>query len=220
MLVSSRSMAEYRRMFALTEADLTGRILDCPGGAASLTAEVNAAGGDTTACDPVYALAGAEELRAHAEAEVDRANRYVRDHPHEYRWSFFTDADHHRRHRHGAVTRFAADLAAHPARYVPATLPELPFPDGRFDLVLSSHLLFSWADRLDLDFHRAAMLELLRVSREEVRVFPLLSLGSVDRGLLERLPAELHADGVASRVVDVAYEFQAGCHQMMVCSRD
>ena len=33
-----------------------------------------------------------------------------------------------------------------------AALPDLPFPDDAFDLVLSSHLLFTYADRLDADF--------------------------------------------------------------------
>ena len=37
-LVSARSAAEYRAMFALTDDDLRGRVLDCPGGGASFTA--------------------------------------------------------------------------------------------------------------------------------------------------------------------------------------
>ena len=60
---------------------------------------------------------------------------------------------------------------------MPASLPRLPFPGGRFDLVLSSHFLFTYADRLDLEFHRAALRELHRVARREVRVFPLLEQG-------------------------------------------
>ena len=73
-----------------------------------------------------------------------------------------------------SAVAFSRDLIAHPARYVDASLPGLPFPDGRFDLVLSSHFLFTYADRLDLEFHRAALLELHRVARRKVRVFPLL----------------------------------------------
>jgi len=57
---------------------------------------------------------------------------------------------------------FSRDLIAHPARYVPASLPGLPLPGGRFDLVLSSHFLFTYADLLDLEFHRAALRELHR----------------------------------------------------------
>ncbi|WP_100501740.1 hypothetical protein [Geodermatophilus chilensis] len=44
-LVSARSSAEYRAMFALTDADLRGRVLDCPGGGASFTAAARARGG-------------------------------------------------------------------------------------------------------------------------------------------------------------------------------
>ena len=43
--------------------------------------------------------------------------------------------------------------------------------------MLSSHFLFTYADRLDLEFHRAALRELHRVARREVRVFPLLEQG-------------------------------------------
>ncbi len=72
MLVSSRSLAECRAMFALTKQDLAGSMLDCPAGAASFTAEVNAAGGDATACDPIYAAHSAGELATRSWEETDR----------------------------------------------------------------------------------------------------------------------------------------------------
>jgi hypothetical protein len=65
VLVSSRSLAEYRAMLALSDADLRRRLLDCPGGAASLTAEIHSAGGDAIACDPLawFWLAPPVQLR-------------------------------------------------------------------------------------------------------------------------------------------------------------
>jgi len=54
-LVSARSFDEYRAMFALTDGDLTGRVLDCPGGGSSFTATARARGVDALAVDPVYA---------------------------------------------------------------------------------------------------------------------------------------------------------------------
>lgn len=66
-------------------------MLDCPGGAASLTAELNAMGGDVTACDPVYADSTAEQLATLTQAETDRANHYVRAHPEQYRWKVFAN---------------------------------------------------------------------------------------------------------------------------------
>ena len=61
-------------------------------------------------------------------------------------------------------------------RYVPVTLPSLPFKDDEFDLILSAHFLFMYADRLDYPFHLSTVKELLRVSKEEIRIFPLLLL--------------------------------------------
>jgi hypothetical protein len=37
-LISARSFEEYRAMFAITDAGLTGAVLDCPGGGSSFTA--------------------------------------------------------------------------------------------------------------------------------------------------------------------------------------
>ena len=55
-LVSARSFAEYRALFGLTDGDLRGSVLDCPGGAAGFTATACARGVDARAVDPVYAL--------------------------------------------------------------------------------------------------------------------------------------------------------------------
>lgn len=220
MLISSRSLAEYRAMFALTENDLRQRILDCPGGASSFTAEVTAAGGDATACDPIYATATPDELARLALAEVDRGNTYVRAHLDGFVWTFFADPDAHWTARRAAAGMFAAHLATGADRYVPAALPELPFDDRAFDLVLCSHLLFSYADRLDLDFHHRAITELVRVARCEVRVFPLVAFGDdTTYPQLEQLLHNLDRDGIRAHTTEVSYEFQRGARHMLVCTR-
>src|ERR1700754_4496662 len=66
MLLSCRSLAEYRGMFALSDEDLSGRVLDCPGGAASFTADAAELGCAATACDPVYQSADPAHLAEHA----------------------------------------------------------------------------------------------------------------------------------------------------------
>ncbi|MGH3854360.1 MAG: methyltransferase domain-containing protein [Pseudonocardiaceae bacterium] len=218
VLVSARSLAEYRAMFALSDADLRRRLLDCPGGAASLTAEVNAAGGDAWACDPIYAHTSTEELATRARADTDRGNRYVRAHPEQYRWSFFADAGDHQRSRSAAITRCTADRRAHPERYVPGELPRLPFADHAFDVVVSSHLLFSYADRLDLAFHRDAIGELMRVTHDELRIFPLVPMGAGGYPYLDQLLAQLASRGITTQLADLDYEFQAGGNQMLVCA--
>jgi hypothetical protein len=213
MLVSSRSLAEYRAMFALTDEHLAGTVLDCPGGAASFAAEVNAAGGHVTACDPLYG-SPPEKLRTVAAGDLRRAYRYHRDHPDEYAWTFFSDADHYLESRTASMELFAAHRLRAPECYVPASLPKLSFPDRAFDIALCSHLLFSYADRLDRKFHLDSILELVRVAAE-VRIFPLVPIGMSTNPDLGPVRAELAAAGLVTSVVRVAYEFQRGCNEFM-----
>jgi ubiquinone/menaquinone biosynthesis C-methylase UbiE len=104
------------------------------------------------------------------------------------------------------------DIRAHANRYVAGALPHLPFADGSFDLVMCSHLLFTWSDVFDVDWHRRALAELIRVSRREVRVFPLVVQGTGEPvPFLGRLVTELDA-----RIVTVPYSFQRGANKMML----
>ena len=150
-LISSRSFAEYQAMFALTTADVAGRVLDCPGGGSSFTATLWEQGGDAVAADPVYA-APAAELIDRLDGEVRRGSAWATAHAHRYVWDFYGDPAGHARMREGSARLFGKDLLRRPDRYMTAALPDLPFPDDAFDLVLSSHLLFTYADRLDADF--------------------------------------------------------------------
>lgn len=67
-------------------------------------------------------------------------------------------------------------------------------------------------------FHRAAIGELMRVARDELRIFPLVAMGSaLPYPLLDELLDQLVDDDITGRVVAVDYEFQAGARQMRVC---
>ncbi|WP_280345510.1 hypothetical protein [Nocardia abscessus] len=214
-LLTGRSLREYRAMFALDDEDLRGDILDCPGGAASFAAETAELGARVVAVDPVYQLP-APELTALASAELDRNAAHTTAAADRYVWDFYGDPDGHRQLRQTAAGRFAEDLRANPRRYRYGALPALDLPDRAFDLVLSSHLLFTYADRLDFGFHLAALRELARVSRGEVRVFPLVDHagGRLD-DLLDRLRGALRDEGVRSDIAGVVFEFQRGASSML-----
>ena len=212
-LISARSFDEYRAMFALTGSDLSGSVLDCPGGASSFTALANEAGASAIAADPAYAQPR-DSLAMHVMAEIQRGSAHTAAGADRYVWDFYGDLDGHARVRRMSAEAFSRDLIAHPACYLPASLPALPFPDGRFDLVLSSHFLFTYADRLDLEFHRAALHELHRVARREVRVFPLLKQsGQPVPVLLSQLLTTLD---IPHSIRPVGYEFQRGGNEMLV----
>jgi SAM-dependent methyltransferase len=215
-LVSARSFDEYVAMFALTEADLGGSILDCPGGAASFAAKARSRGTCVVAIDPVYA-APVDWLAEHAVNEAVRGNRHTASSIDSFEWTFFADITDHLNRRTHSARVFGEDLVASPSTYVAASLPRLPFRDASFDLVLSSHLLFMYADRLDTDFHIGAACEMARVARREVRLFPLISDSGADTTtLLDAVRDAVTARGYATAVKPSPYEFQKGGNEMLI----
>jgi hypothetical protein len=79
-------------------------------------------------------------------------------------------------------------------------------------------LLFTWSDKYDRAWHEAALHELIRVSKAEVRVFPLVMQGAGEpvpylRELLDGL------EGVSYEIRKVPYEFQVGADEMVVLTR-
>ena len=194
--VTSRCLGEYRDMFVLSEADLiAGPILDCPGGASSFGAQVRARGGDVVSVDPMYHASAAEILRRSAESRR-RIHHYQFDHPDQFHWPYLGSPAANLRCAEVSADLFGIDFAANPGGYVPATLPQLPFPDRRFHLALSGYLLFTYADRLSFDDHVIALRELLRVS-EQVRAFPLIDITGVQYPHLNALRSALEDDGVS-----------------------
>ncbi len=163
-------------MFGLSDVDLTGEILDCAAGGASFVAELGPEAG-AVAVDPAYARPDAELAAALAQ-DTSRCAGIAVEHADDFVWDWYETPQRRDRMRAAAAARFLADRAARPERYRAGSLPDLPFPDSRFDLVLCSHLLFTWADPLDLDWHAAAVDELLRVARGEVRLYPLVRRGA------------------------------------------
>jgi hypothetical protein len=218
-LISARSFEEYRAMFDLAEADLRGTVLDCPGGGSSFTARARALGAGAVAADPMYALP-AEVLRRLVVDEADRGTAHTAAGAGRYCWDFFPDAAAHHRVRSASASLFGDDRRDRPGRYVAAALPALPFADRAFDLVVSSHFLFTYADRLDLEAHRDALRELLRVCAVTVRVFPLVDQGGHSvTPLLQALRRDLGRDRIHTEIRPVDYEFQRGANQMLVLTR-
>ncbi|HVV77206.1 MAG TPA: methyltransferase domain-containing protein [Mycobacteriales bacterium] len=215
-LVSARSFDEYVAMFDLTAEDLARSMLDCPGGAASFTAEARALGASVVAVDPVYSASPAW-LAGHAVEEAVRGNRHTATSVDSFAWTFFADIEDHLERRTTSARVFGDDLIANPSVYVAGSLPRLPFRDASFDLVLSSHLLFMYADRLDTDFHVAAVHEMARVARREVRIFPLISDSGSDTGaLLDTIREAVETSGYSTLIRRTPYEFQKGGNEMLV----
>ena len=210
-----RSFAEYRRMFALTDDNLSTRILGCGDGPASFNAEATRCGGTVVSTDPIYQW-NAAQIRERITVTYDEVLTQTRRNQDEFVWNAIGSVDELGRVRMTAMQDFLDDFGSGKTdgRYVAGALPALPFANDAFELALCSHLLFLYSSQLGEAFHAAAIEELCRVARE-VRVFPLLALGGQLSPYLAASVAGLHAAGYDASIERVPYEFQRGGNEML-----
>ena len=210
-----RSFDEYRRMFAITEAELGLRIVGCGDGPASFNAEATRRGARVISCDPIYRWETAE-IRDRIAATYDQVLDQTRRNAEEFVWDSIQSVEELGRVRMAAMQDFLADYGPGKlqSRYVDAELPTLPFSDGLFDLALCSYFLFLYTSQLGETFHRLAIQEMARVAGE-VRVFALLTLGGLRSPYIDTIVDDLHNSGYDVSIEDVPYEFQRGGNQMM-----
>jgi len=216
VLVSSRSYDEYLAMFDLQPQDLSGSVLDCSAGAASFVTVAAQRGCRAIAVDPAYALSR-DQLSVAVRDDLSSGSAIAHAHPDRFVWDWFGGPEQRDRLRKAAGARFLADLATARGRYVAGELPRLPFRDGSFDLVVSSHLLFTWSDVLGLDWHLGAIRELCRVAAGEVRIYPTVVQGAGEPvPFWDELAARLTADGLRHEQRPVGYRFQVTADRMLV----
>jgi len=219
LVVTPRPLAEYRDMFRLTEADLrAGPILDCPGGASPFGTQVRARGGSVTSVDPAFRMS-AENLARSVHQDIEHAAAWMRDHPDNFDWSYMGSPAAFTRSFQLAAEMFLMDYAPDDVRYVAASLPRLPFEDRAFALSLCSHLLFCYPEYLGYAEHVTSLLELTRVTRHEVRVYPLVDTAGNRYARMSELRSELAGHGVATEVRRANCQYVLGSDRMLVCRR-
>jgi hypothetical protein len=174
VVLLGRTLEEYRRYFLLESEELIGKdVLDVAGGVSSFCAEANTLGINVTSFDPIYALPP-EKIWERSEPDLESVYRAIGSVP-TYRWGFYKNPEYMRQLRERASTIFLSDYTTHPERYIAGELPRLSFADGKFDLALVSYFLFAYQDRLSYEFHRDSILEIMRVTRDEARIYPTVT---------------------------------------------
>jgi hypothetical protein len=216
-----RTLDEYAKFFALEPASLRRKaVLDVAAGPSSFTSEASRRGIDAVAVDPLYGRS-IRELGLQIKQDYGRMFAQMRAKPRLFRLKAFPSLAAAETDRRSAAQWFLADYEgnARHGRYVRGSLPQLPFLDGAFDLVLCAHLLFIHAGRFDFDWHLAACAELMRVSGGEVRIHPVCGADGRPYPEIEFLQRELSVRGVQSAVLPVPYEFSTGSNCMLVLTR-
>lgn len=214
-----RSLDEYVTLFNLSATDLQTSILSVGDGPASFNAEGTRLGYRIQSIDPLY-MFSATQIKARFDAVANNIIDQIKRTPEDWVWTYHTSPAALRQHREQVITLFCNDFEAGKTegRYAVGELPHLQYPDGEFDLGLSSHLLFLYSDHFDTDFHIQSLTEMLRVCRE-VRVFPLLTLMLQRSPHLEPVITYLTQQGYHCEIESVPYELQKGGNQMLKITR-
>ena len=210
-----RSYEEYVAMFSLSSADLEKRILGCGDGPAGFNAELTRRGGHVVSIDPIYQFT-ADEIRNRIEATYETVLEQTRENKDEFIWKSIKSVDDLGKIRMDAMDRFLKDyqIGKEEGRYIQGELPMLKFSDDEFDLALCSHFVFLYSEHFSMEFHAQSLLELCRVSKE-VKVFPLLELGSKKSRHFDKVIEYLNNNGCECQVEQVGYEFQKGGNEML-----
>lgn len=210
-----RSFAEYQQMFALTEADLSRKILGCSDGPASFNVEMQEHGYTVTSCDPFYQCS-LEQVQERIAATYELVLSQTRANQDKFIWEHIKSVDELGEIRMRAMRRFMADYeqGKQEGRYITAELPKLPFVRKQFDLALCSHFLFLYSDNFSLEFHTESILQLCQLANE-VRIFPVLNVNAEVSPHLAPIQAKLSEMGYQHTLETVDYEFQRGGNQML-----
>src|SRR5207302_5252071 len=207
VVLLGRTLEEYRRCFALDVEKLRGKaILDVAAGVSSFCAEASRLGVKATAFDSIYDLSG-NEIRRRCEPDLDQVTQAIGNLK-TYRWDFYQSPELLRRFRERAYRTFLDDYrSGQGTRYVSGRLPKLPFRDGQFDLTLVSYLLFVYEDQFDYEFHKRSLLEIMRVTRGEARLYPVVTFEARQSQYLDRLKADPDMRHLGFEQVQTDFEF-------------
>lgn len=211
-----RSFAEYQAMFDLSESDLEKNILGCSDGPASFNCEIARSGRECVSIDPIYQFS-ADEIRSRIDVTFKTVMDQMNANQQEFVWTSIKSVEELGNKRKAAMEMFLSDFeqGRQEGRYISGELPALPFADKQFDLALCSHFLFLYSGQLSFDFHIAAIQELCRVA-EEVRIFPLLELGSIPSRHINPFLNRAENFNITAKVRKVPYEFQRNGNEMLI----
>jgi hypothetical protein len=206
VVLLGRTFEEYRRYFLLEPDKLAGKtVLDVASGVSSFCAEANARGIRVTSFDPIYSLTP-EKIVERCEPDLESVYRAIGRAP-TYRWTYYKNPEHMRELRKHAVSIFLSDYKRHPEHYVSGELPGLPFTNGSFDLTLVSYFLFAYQEQLSYELHRDSILEIMRVTRGEARIYPTVTFEAEPSHYLPLLKSDPALRDFEFTVIKTDFEF-------------
>jgi len=212
-----RNLEEYQKMFLLSDEDIQSKnILGCGDGPSSFNFEATKLNAKITSIDPIYQFTKSE-IQKRIDETSSVVSEQLRDNQNDFVWKNIQSVNELIDIRLTAMNDFINDYEndKNAKRYIHQELPKLSFQDDSFDLVLSSHFLFLYSEHFDLQFHIDSILEMCRISKKEVKIFPLLDLKNQKSQYLKPILEVLEKKGFETEIIKTDYEFQKGANELL-----
>ncbi|RIP35896.1 SAM-dependent methyltransferase [Staphylococcus gallinarum] len=210
-----RTFDEYVKMFNLNMDTLKHKsILDCPAGACAFAAKAKSLAINIKSCDIAYYF-DKQSLYNKGLQDIKHAMESMEEAKVLYNWTHFNNIQEVKAARYQALEDCYSDMLINESDYLAVTLPDLPYENNNFDLLLSAHFLFMYAEHLDYEFHLACLNEMLRVTKEEIRIFPIVDLRGKQYQYLHEILTYINDLGHETELIKVDYEFQKNAHTML-----
>lgn len=209
-----RNLEEYKNMFLLSKNDLQSKILGCGDGPSSFNSELEKLGNLIFSIDPIYQFSK-NEIQNRISETSSIIEKQLKENKNDYIWKNFSSVEDVVETRISAMKYFLKDYDENRKKYIWNELPNLEFQDNSFDLVLSSHFLFLYSKHFNLQFHKDSILEMCRVSKKEVRIFPIFDLENRESQHLKPILEILEQNNLEFEIIKTDYEFQKNANQML-----
>ncbi|MCP4482279.1 MAG: SAM-dependent methyltransferase [bacterium] len=214
-----RTFTEYCEIFKLSKNLLNNNsFLDCPSGASSFTAESNKNNIVATACDCEYSKPFFE-IEKKCQNEFKKIKPALSNAEKIFDWTFYQNIENVLTYRKKAYQGYLLDYNKYPDRYIKGILPHLNFQNEQFDIVLSGHFLFLYADRLSLPFHLMTILELLRVAKKEIRIYPLIGLDGKKYKDINKLLNKIKILGFFPLIKKTNFQFLKNSNELLIIKK-
>jgi hypothetical protein len=220
IVLLGRTFDEYYMMFDLNDELLRKEIiLDVASGVSSFCAEARARGYNVMASDKIY-TSDPSEIEKKCAEDLNVVMKQLPGIADLYVWNYFKDQNALKNNREKAYRSFIEDFKKYGVnKYIPVEFPSTNFLNGQFTISLVSHFLFLYEDRLDYDFHKKTILELLRITLKEIRIFPIVNLKGKRSKLVEPVIHDEDIGRYRISIRKVDYEFMKNGNEMLVIEK-
>jgi len=215
IVLIGRAFDEYYRMFSLNDVSYEDNILDVASGVSSFSVEANLKGYNVTASDRIYCFSPSEiEKKCGEDLEIVLEKLLaLKD---SYKWEYFEDIPALERKRKEAYKMFIADFKEKGnKKYIDVEFPQTNFKNNEFKISLVSHFLFLYDEHLDYEFHKKTILELIRITSGEIRIFPIVNLRYNRSSFVDKLREDPEFKDHQMEIHRVDYEFLKNGNEML-----